>query len=75
MTNVKTRFFRRSDGDQGSWADPDWRQFRQAMRHLVENPDEAKQRGTAISQHVRQNYDWSRTAKRAGELIRRVAAG
>jgi glycosyltransferase involved in cell wall biosynthesis len=75
MTEVKTRFFRRRDRHQGSWADPDWRQFRQAMRHLVENPDEAKQRGKAISQHVRRNYDWSRTAERGAELIRRIAVG
>ncbi|MDE0809384.1 MAG: glycosyltransferase family 4 protein [Alphaproteobacteria bacterium] len=74
MTKVKTSFFYRRDGDQGSWADPDWSQFRRAMRHLVNNPEEAKQRGQAISEHVRKNYDWSVTAARGAELVRQIVA-
>ncbi|MDA1308692.1 MAG: glycosyltransferase family 4 protein [Proteobacteria bacterium] len=75
MTDVKTRFFNRQDRRQGEWADPNWEQFRQTMRHLVDNPDEAKQRGQAISEHVRRNYDWPVTAKYGADMIRRIAAG
>ena len=75
MTDVKQRFFRRRDGDPGQWAEPDWGKFRRVMRHLVNNPDEAKTRGQAISAHVRQNYAWSHAAARGAELIRDIAAG
>ena len=75
MTRVQTPFFVRRDGDQGEWAEPDWGQFRRVMRDLVNNPDEAKQRGRAISDHVRRKYDWPATAKRGADMIRRIAAG
>jgi len=73
MTDVKTPFFTRADGDQGRWAEPDWGQFRRVMRHLVNNPDESKARGRAISDHVRTNYAWPVTAARGVEKIREVA--
>ena len=44
------------------------------MRHLVNNPEEAKQRGQEISEHVRKNYDWSVTAARGAELVRKIVA-
>ena len=73
MTKVKVPFFTSRDGDYGEWAEPNWEQFRQTMRHLVDNPDEAKQRGQAISDHVRRNYDWPVTAKYGADMIRRIA--
>jgi glycosyltransferase involved in cell wall biosynthesis len=75
MIKVKTPFFARRDGDQGEWAEPDWSQFRRVMRHLVENPDEAKRRGRSISDHVRQNYDWAVTARYGADMVRRIANG
>ena len=74
MTKIKAPLFIRRDGDQGEWAEPNWEQFRQTMRHLVDNPDEAKRRGQAISDHVRRNYDWPVTAKYGADMIRRIAA-
>jgi glycosyltransferase involved in cell wall biosynthesis len=73
MTKVKVPFFTSRDGDHGEWAEPNWEQFRHTMRHLVDNPDEAKQRGQAISDHVRRNYDWPVTAKYGADMIRRIA--
>ncbi len=75
MTEVKTPFFIRRDGDQGEWAEPDWGQFRRVMRHLVNNPDEARWRGQEISGHVRGNYAWPVTARKGADLIREIAAG
>jgi glycosyltransferase involved in cell wall biosynthesis len=72
MTGVKTPFFIRRDGDQGEWAEPDWSQFRRFMRHLVDNPDEARRRGREISDHVRANYAWPVTAAHGAEVIRRI---
>jgi glycosyltransferase involved in cell wall biosynthesis len=73
MTKVKVPFFTSRDGDHGEWAEPNWEQFRHTMRHLVDNPDEVKQRGQAISDHVRRNYDWPVTAKYGADMIRRIA--
>jgi glycosyltransferase involved in cell wall biosynthesis len=75
MVKVKTPFFARQDGDQGEWAEPDWAQFRRVMRYLVQHPDEAKQRGRSISDHVRGNYDWPVTAGYGADMIRRIALG
>ena len=57
----------------GEWAEPDWGQFRRTMRHLFDNRDEAKARGTALAGHVRDRYSWDHAADKGAALVRKLA--
>lgn len=64
---------RPDNGWYGTWADPDWGQFRRHMRHLYENRDEAAAAGRALSEHVRTEYSWDRAGEKGVTAVREVA--
>ncbi|NOZ28643.1 MAG: glycosyltransferase [Chloroflexi bacterium] len=64
------------------WADPDRDALKQLMRHVVANPEEARAKGRAARDHIREHFTWAHAAevarKRLQELrdkpIRRLTA-
>jgi len=73
LVPVDVDFFERADGDFGEWAEPDWRHLRHLMRHVLQNPEEARDRGLRGSEHVRRHFSWDQAAARAADLVRRYA--
>ena len=62
-------WFTRSDGDRGTWMEPDWKGVREHLVHLYENREEGHARGLAGTAHVRERYDWTVTGKYGADLI------
>lgn len=44
------------------WAEPSYTQLRRLMRHVFDNPAEARAKGERASCEVRQNWSWERAA-------------
>ncbi len=44
------------------WAEPSHTQLRRLMRHVFDNPEEARAKGQRASREVRQNWSWERAA-------------
>ncbi len=44
------------------WAEPSYTQLRRLMRHVFDNPEEARAKGQRASREVRQNWSWERAA-------------
>jgi hypothetical protein len=47
-----------------SWADPDSEHLRQLLRHVFEQPEEARRLGAAAAAEVHSHWTWSETARK-----------
>ena len=54
------------------WAEPDIEHLRFLMRHVVDRPDEARQKGAAAADHVAGSLTWEHAAERVTERLGRL---
>ncbi|TSA55927.1 MAG: glycosyltransferase [Planctomycetaceae bacterium] len=53
----------------GQWAEPDFEHFKNLMRHVYEHRDEARKKGEFAAKDMRQNWEWSNSARIAHKHI------
>jgi hypothetical protein len=60
--------------DKPWWCEVDAKDLAAAMRHVVANPDEARERGGAASRRIRTEWTWARSASIAMGRMQTLAA-
>jgi glycosyltransferase involved in cell wall biosynthesis len=60
---------------EGEWAEPDTQQAAQLMRHVFENPDEARERGARGAADIRRSHSLEAAGERMAERLARIEAG
>ena len=56
--------------DGFSWADPDPDHLAELLRHVVENREEAAERGRRAAAEMRERWTWTHAARRIVERLR-----
>ncbi len=59
--------------DYPSWAEPDYEALKAMLRHVYENPEEARQKGVRARQDVSENLSWKHSLLRLEEQIAELA--
>ena len=55
--------------DFGYWAQPDVSHLKALMRHVFENPEEAKEKGRHARQDIMNKWTWDHSARKASEHL------
>ncbi len=58
-----------------NWAEPSYSDLRRLMRHVTENPGEAREKGRAASAVVLAERTWDHTARRIRDRVRSIEEG
>jgi len=53
----------------GNWADPDEKELRALMRHIIDNPDEAAKKGKQARRDMRDKWSWHSAATKMSKVI------
>lgn len=65
LVSVRDRNFFPSGRALGKWAQPDAKSLRRIMRHVFENPEEAREKGRLARQAVCDRWTWAEAVKTA----------
>jgi glycosyltransferase involved in cell wall biosynthesis len=69
MMRVHDPLFYNSDLDFGEWADPDVDHLIQLLRHVVDNPDEARRKARQARRDVSKQWTWDHAAQKALQRV------
>lgn len=69
LVRVKDSQNYRNPKEYGHWAEPDWKALSAIMRHMVENPREARIKGEKARLFATRNLTWDLAAGKALQLI------
>ena len=69
---IRDRYFFPDGRALGTWAEPDIRSLRRLMRHVFENPVEARAKGARARAAICANWTWDHAATTARQLLREV---
>jgi hypothetical protein len=73
LVPVRDRYFFPGGSALGKWAQPDQRALRKLMRHVYENPDEAREKGRRARAEVCARWTWDHAASAARRLLGQAA--
>jgi glycosyltransferase involved in cell wall biosynthesis len=73
LVPVQDPSFFRAGSALGQWAQPDFQQLRRLMRHVFENPAEAREKGRLARLEVANRWTWEHAAAEALQLLSQMA--